>query len=316
MGQIAAAAIHHRDPAPANPRPRPGGHSVGIGLYRRRRRGIEVLEPVYASEIAGERPNPGDSKILTEDTEIAIGSDVRLKIRPRIQPGWRPGPRPLNASGEHLARELDATGVKTTHEAHDARGATNCPTASSPREQLLQSLDADRLEAQVEAAAAALTAAEAWSGPDVPKATTTTRSRGVNGPTSIPSRNNSPPRNGGVRRRRCGGNARPRNDSVTGGRATRPGIRRTLNARTGKPPPGGGQIEESMAGDWCAKPPSNPPARPSFGDSATGFRPVLSWPNYSSELLEADAKRPERAPTPLWSSGRRRRVNWPSRRQR
>lgn len=137
--------------------------------------GIEVLESGLRIEIAGERLNPGDSKILTEDTEIAIGSDVRLKIRPGGGSSLVEARAAALNAREHLARELDATGVKTTHEAHEAAARRDeLSHRLKSTEQLLQSLDADRLEAQVEAAAAALTAAEAeWSRRSEGDSTTT-----------------------------------------------------------------------------------------------------------------------------------------------
>ncbi|MBL9172604.1 MAG: AAA family ATPase [Verrucomicrobiales bacterium] len=127
--------------------------------------GIEVLKSGLPVEIAGERLDPGDARILTEDTEIGIGSDVRLRIRPGGGSSLSDARAAALDAREQLAQELDAAGVKTTHEAHEAAARREeLSNRLKTAEQLLQSLDADRLDTQVEAAAAALTAAEAeWT---------------------------------------------------------------------------------------------------------------------------------------------------------
>ena len=127
--------------------------------------GIEVLSAGLPITVAGEPLPAGGTKILTEDSEVRIGSEVRLRIRPGGGSSLAEARALALTARERLGRELDAVGVKSVHEAHEAASRREELTHRlKTTEQLLASLDADGLDAQLEEATAALAAADAeWN---------------------------------------------------------------------------------------------------------------------------------------------------------
>jgi DNA repair exonuclease SbcCD ATPase subunit len=76
--------------------------------------GIEILASDVPVTIAGTALEPGQPHVLTEDTEVALGSRIRLRITPGGGTSLAKARTELRAAHEALQRQLDTLGVFST----------------------------------------------------------------------------------------------------------------------------------------------------------------------------------------------------------
>lgn len=124
--------------------------------------GIEIIAtntPVYLGEKAFEA---GDSHVLTEEADLTIGPDVRIRIRPGGGITLTESRRSLNGRQEALQQELDTLGLKTVAEAVEAC-AKHQHVASEIRNarSLLENLGAATIDGEFAVAQNACLTAEA-----------------------------------------------------------------------------------------------------------------------------------------------------------
>ena len=122
--------------------------------------GIEVLASNPTVKVGGKKLRPGQSQIITEETEITIGTTTRLRINPGGGTSLVEARNKLKDAQEKLQAELDRLGVGSTTEAAEAfTRRQQLQTDIQASEAKLEGLDADTIEQQMSEAAQALTAA-------------------------------------------------------------------------------------------------------------------------------------------------------------
>ena len=124
--------------------------------------GIEVVTSDLAIQVGGKAIQAGQSEILTEDTEITIGSKTRLRIKPGGGTSLVDARKLLQNSRKSLQAGLDELGITSIAEASEASTRRQQWEAEAKtRQAVLTSLGADAVDQELANAENSLTAAEA-----------------------------------------------------------------------------------------------------------------------------------------------------------
>lgn len=122
--------------------------------------GIEVLASNQPVKVGGKKLRPAQSQIITEETEISIGTTTRLRINPGGGTSLVEARNKLTDAQEKLQAELDKLGIGSTTEASEAfTRRQQLQTDIQASEAKLEGLDAGGIEQQMSDATQALTAA-------------------------------------------------------------------------------------------------------------------------------------------------------------
>jgi hypothetical protein len=127
--------------------------------------GLEVVASEVAVHVGEHTVATGESRILTEDTEITIGTAIRLRIRPGGGTSLAEARQRLQDARSTLQQEFDASGITSITEAAEAAARRQQLEADiQTTKARLESLGADTIDEDFAEAGNALTAAETEVG--------------------------------------------------------------------------------------------------------------------------------------------------------
>jgi DNA repair exonuclease SbcCD ATPase subunit len=124
--------------------------------------GIEIIENVADIFLNEKQMAKGDSYVLTEEADLTIGSDIRVRIRPGGGVTLEDARRSLSESQSALQTELDGHGLKTVAEAvEEAAKFQQLKSEVANAKSNLENLGADAIEEEFSRAQNACLAADA-----------------------------------------------------------------------------------------------------------------------------------------------------------